>query len=113
MRIDESETYLDDETSLVFRDDEPFTGQVETKDENGDLLELMSFREGVTDGTQQVWYPGGQKMTEGTSRMGEAVGDWYEWHPNGVLAVHNAYDEEGRLLHVKRWDTEGDLVEDR
>ncbi|ONI89429.1 hypothetical protein ALI22I_15520 [Saccharothrix sp. ALI-22-I] len=111
MRIDQDDTYVDD-TQRVLHEGELFTGELETRDANGDLLELANYYEGVEHGVQEQWYPGGREKVQGISKMGKAVGDWYQWHPNGRLAVHRMFDDNGWPLHVKRWYAEGDLIQD-
>lgn len=112
MRIDQNDTYVD-ETQRVFHEDELFTGELEHRDADGNLLELANYYEGVKHGVQEQWYPSGERKTRGISKMGKAVGDWYQWHPDGRPAMHRTFNDNGWPLHVKRWDAEGNLVQDQ
>ncbi|QQQ74825.1 hypothetical protein IOD16_27340 [Saccharothrix sp. 6-C] len=111
MRIDESETYVDD-TQRVMHDDGPFTGEAEYRGEDGELLELTTYYDGIPNGPQEEYYPGGQVKSRGENHMGMAVGEWHEWHPDGKLAAHRTFSANGWPLHVKEWDADGVLVRD-
>jgi len=112
MRVDESDTYFD-EFARVCHEDDLFTGELELKGDNGELLELTDYYSGLKHGTEEHWYPDGRKKLQGANRMNSAVGDWYQWHPNGQLAAHRTFTENGWPLHVKRWDVDGNLIEDK
>ncbi len=112
MRIDKRDSYRD-ESMLVMYEDEPFTGELESKDADGNVVALFTYYEGITHGPQLQWYPDGQKKAEGVSESGSAIGEWRRWHPNGQLAQVKTFDGNGRQLHVTKWDKDGALIEDK
>jgi antitoxin component YwqK of YwqJK toxin-antitoxin module len=112
MRVDESDTYFDEFARVCYEDD-LFTGELEFKGENGELLELSDYYSGLKHGTEEHWYPDGQKKLKGVNYMNSPIDDWYQWHPNGRLAVHRTYARDSRQLHIKRWDVDGNLIEDK
>ncbi|MBW4719901.1 toxin-antitoxin system YwqK family antitoxin [Saccharothrix obliqua] len=112
MRIDRRETYRD-ESMRVVHDGELFTGELETKDADGNLIALGNYYEGVQHGLQEQWFPNGRKKAEGVVDFGVAVHEWRRWYPDGTPAQVRTFDAAGRQLHITRWDKDGTLVEDK
>jgi antitoxin component YwqK of YwqJK toxin-antitoxin module len=53
-------------------------------------------------------YRDGTLRSEGTLRDGLPVGEFKEWHPNGVLAARKVFAEDGMtLLEDCAWDEHG------
>ncbi|MFJ9409554.1 toxin-antitoxin system YwqK family antitoxin [Streptomyces sp. NPDC101393] len=112
MRIEYQDTYRDDDSRVHYEDD-PFTGEVASRDGDGRIISLVSYIDGVPSGPQTQWYSDGTKKKEGQARWGLAVGDWRKWHPNGQLAEHSVFSLEGRRVRRQRWDRDGSLTEDK
>jgi antitoxin component YwqK of YwqJK toxin-antitoxin module len=112
VRINSDDTYLDQAQRLCHGDG-PFSGELETTDADGRRLELANYHLGIEHGLQQEWYPSGQLKDEGVSKMGTAVGDWRSWYPDGKLARHIVFDDNGAQIARKRWDQDGNLIEDK
>ncbi|TWP45227.1 hypothetical protein FKR81_39835 [Lentzea tibetensis] len=102
-----------DDTMRVLHEDELFTGEVITRDAEGRIVGLVTYFEGVPHGPQGQWYADGSNKKEGQVDWGLAVGDWRAWHPNGQLAEHTVFNENGRRARRQRWDKDGNLTEDK
>ncbi len=112
MRIEYEDTYRDEDTRVLCEDG-LVTGEVVSRDSEGRIIALTSYHEGVPSGPQTAWYPDGTKKREGLTRYGQAVGDWRKWYPNGQLAEHSVFNEQGRRVRRQKWDKDGNLTEDK
>ncbi|MFE3646832.1 toxin-antitoxin system YwqK family antitoxin [Streptomyces sp. NPDC059152] len=112
MRVEYEDCYRDEGARLHY-EDAPFTGEVVARDQQGRVISLASYVDGIPSGPQTQWYPDGTKKKEGHARYGIAVGDWRRWHPNGQLAEHSVFNPQGRREHRQKWDKEGNLIEDK
>jgi antitoxin component YwqK of YwqJK toxin-antitoxin module len=112
MRVNREQT-VDTAQAIVLYEGEPFTGELEDTDDNGRIVGLTAYQNGIEHGPQTEWYPTGQKHIEGQCEQGGAVGEWREWHPNGQLAEYSLFNKFGELVHLQRWDESGNLVEDK
>lgn len=110
MRVNREQTA---ETAVLTFHGEPFTGEVEDTDAEGRRIGLTSYVAGIEHGPQTEWYPTGEKHVEGQCEQGCATGEWREWHRNGKLAEHSRFNSFGELLHLRRWDEQGNLVEEK
>lgn len=99
--------------AILTYDGEPFTGELEDTDAQGQVIALTSYSGGVEHGPQAEWYPTGEKYVEGQCEQGSAVGEWREWHRNGELAQYSRFNKFGELIQLRRWDEQGNLVEDK
>jgi antitoxin component YwqK of YwqJK toxin-antitoxin module len=103
--------------SLEYRDghmylhDEPFTGIGYFLDPKGQLAAEIEYRDGLEWGMKREWYAPGEPYYEGRLFMGVLHGKKREWHRNGRLAEEGDY-ELGFAVRQKRWDEDGNLVED-
>jgi antitoxin component YwqK of YwqJK toxin-antitoxin module len=113
MSINVDQTDHDVDGTLL-HDGTPYTGEVIETAPNGRVISLITYFQGFEDGPTREWYPDGTRRIEGQSRFGiGAVGVWREWHPNGLPAAENGFDDRGRQLYVRRWDPSGAVLEDR
>ncbi|MEV5511316.1 toxin-antitoxin system YwqK family antitoxin [Streptomyces orinoci] len=112
MRINQRDTDHD-EPGRVRYQERPFTGEVETTAPNGRMIALFTYQDGIRHGPQQTWYADGTRRSEGTVNSGTAVGEWREWHLNGQPAGLVTHTQDGLPLHRRRWDPNGNLIEDR
>lgn len=104
--LDDPEVDLDYAQRLLYRG-ELFTGEVEEY-LAGHRVSLVTYREGLRDGPFREWYKSGALRAEGTMKMGSLVGEYKNWHENGVLAekkIHSA--DDGFPLSHYEWDDEG------
>ncbi|MEU0584079.1 hypothetical protein [Streptomyces sp. NPDC006132] len=104
--IDAPEVDMDDSERLYYQG-HPFTGEV-TEHLGESLVSLDSYVDGYKNGPSREWYKNGTLRSEGTLRAGRPVGEFKEWHSNGVLAVHQVFAENGMtLLADSAWDEHG------
>ncbi|WP_146022049.1 toxin-antitoxin system YwqK family antitoxin [Streptomyces sp. CB02959] len=111
MRVEYEDCYRDEDARLHYEDD-PFTGEVVSRDRQGRMIGLASYVDGVPSGPQNQWYPDGTKKKEGQTRYGLAVGEWRRWHPNGQLAEYSVFTPQGEYERLQKWDKEGNLTKD-
>ncbi|MGV9663635.1 toxin-antitoxin system YwqK family antitoxin [Nocardia niigatensis] len=111
MRISGDQVYRD-EFGYISHDGALYTGEVEEYAENGQLVELSTYYEGIENGLQQEWWPNGNKRAEGVTKMGSAVGEWRYWHENGQMSEQVVLDADGQEMTRKRWNAAGDLTKD-
>ncbi|MFE3192747.1 toxin-antitoxin system YwqK family antitoxin [Nocardia sp. NPDC059240] len=109
----ELQTTLVEGVTLVTYGGESFTGEMVETTASGEVLGVTGYRDGLQDGEQREWYPGGTLRLEGRCRVGLAVGRWREWHPNGQLAKEQTFDNQGNYVAVKTWDEDGKLKKDK
>ncbi|MFE2995159.1 toxin-antitoxin system YwqK family antitoxin [Nocardia sp. NPDC059246] len=112
MRISRDQVELDDYGRICY-EDEPYTGEVEKYADNGQLVLLFTYDDGVEDGPQHEWWPDGSKRSEGVTRMGSAVGEWQYWYENGHLKERVVLDDQGRVLVRQRWNATGEQTMDK
>ena len=95
---------------LYYLKDKSFTGVAIYK--RGRWVEAEEeFRDGLHWGRKREWYRPGALRLEAQLAWGVYHGLVREWHENGRLATDAVY-EHGFRLQEKRWDEEGNLVED-
>ncbi|MEU7480618.1 hypothetical protein AB0A63_31885 [Lentzea sp. NPDC042327] len=111
MRVNRSKT-VDTPAAILLHDGEPFTGELEDTDAEGNVIALSSYVDGIEHGPQTEWYPSGEKQAEGRCHRGSPVGEWREWHRNGKLAEHDLFNVFGELVERRRWDEHGTLLVD-
>jgi antitoxin component YwqK of YwqJK toxin-antitoxin module len=114
MRINIDDADMSDDHRLTYQG-EWFTGEAVETARNGQVIALTTYYAGMEDGPSKEWYPDGQPKSEGQVRYGMAIGTFREWHRNGRLAVEQRFDDEGhgRQLSLRRWDEDGNLIEDK
>ena len=95
---------------LYYLNGEPFCGICYTMKGARGRSETV-FRDGLIWGTTKEWYGSGQLMREASYFKGVFHGKVQEWHKSGQLAEQGEY-EYGIALWEKRWDENGQLVED-
>ncbi|MGW3991810.1 toxin-antitoxin system YwqK family antitoxin [Streptomyces sp. NPDC004830] len=104
--IDDPEVDMDDSERLYYGG-EPFTGEV-TEHFGESLVSLDTYVDGYRDGPSREWYQDGTLRSEGAPRGGLPVGEFKEWHANGVLALRRVFAENGiTLLEDHAWDSHG------
>jgi antitoxin component YwqK of YwqJK toxin-antitoxin module len=105
---DESLTYSN---GGMYLDGEPFTGIAYFLDDEGRLEAEVTYRAGSEVGLKRGWFENGQPSYEVFMFNGVFHGKKREWHRNGQLAEDSDYELGFELRH-KRWDEEGELIEE-
>ncbi|MFD4241516.1 toxin-antitoxin system YwqK family antitoxin [Streptomyces sp. NPDC058525] len=109
--VDDPDVDMDASQRLLYRD-ELFTGEA-AEYQDGQMVCLDVYVNGIRDGLSQAWYPDGTLKLEGTVRNGVALGEFREWHPSGVLKSRRIFDSDLYGLREESvWDEEGRLVRD-
>ncbi len=100
-----------DDGWMVRVDDMPFTGEV-VDTENGQMVGVTGYRDGLEHGSSVEYFPDGSKHVEGQSAEGYPVGEWREWYPGGKLKSYKVLDRWGDLRKSQVRDADGVLIED-
>jgi antitoxin component YwqK of YwqJK toxin-antitoxin module len=110
LRVPEEALDYTDEGEFHFKG-KPFTGIAFSLADGGSLEAEHEFREGLYSGLSRGWHPSGCLEYEATCSQGLVHGLRREWHESGRLAAEEAY-EYGIRVEGRRWDAEGDLIEE-
>src|SRR5262245_47083634 len=94
-----------------YLDDKPFTGVGFALHPDGWLQVETEYKDGLKWGTQREWFAADKLLTEAELKSGVVHGKQRFWHRNGKLAEEGEY-EFGVPLRRKKWDEDGNLVED-
>jgi len=82
-----SDDMIQKEVDYVFiyvgDEENPYTGKIIAKYENGDKKWEVNYKNGIKEGIQTDWYPNGEKMLEGMYKNGKKEGTWSSWDKNG------------------------------
>lgn len=105
---EESLEYID---NLKYLDGEPFTGVGYYLNEEGRVEAEISYQYGVEVGLSRAWFETGAIRHEHPMFRGVFHGTTRDWHDNGQLAEEADY-EFGHDLYHKRWDKDGNLIEE-
>jgi antitoxin component YwqK of YwqJK toxin-antitoxin module len=98
------------EGTYVQRDGEMFTGEVVETADDGTVVSLNTYVDGLEDGPQREWYQDGARLSEYQARQGMAVGEALRWHDNGQLAGRRWFDQYGSVREREAWDEQGNSV---
>ena len=85
----------------------PYTGWVKQSYENGEVMELASFKMGRREGLAVKWHANGQKMEEVNYLSGKRNGLFIEWHDNGRKAREGRYENGKQEGPCTRWHDNG------
>ncbi|MER8085412.1 toxin-antitoxin system YwqK family antitoxin [Streptomyces sp. NPDC087532] len=109
--IDDPEFEMDEGEVVLYRG-ERFTGEV-VEYQKGALVSLVTYKEGVEDGSSKAWYMDGTLRSDGVLREGLPVGESKDWHPNGRPAARVFMSANGlRQLEITEWDDAGNLTKE-
>jgi antitoxin component YwqK of YwqJK toxin-antitoxin module len=112
-RVNRDQTTSDTEDGWMVRlNGVPFTGEV-VDVEDGQVVMLTTYENGIEHGPQWEIYPDGTKRNEGTFNHGDTVGEWRTWFPDGRLQSYQLFDRWGDLRKTQQWDEHGDVLEDK
>ena len=79
------------------------------KDEEGNLLGEMHYRNGIADGKCQLWYKNGQLHQESNYSEGILNGTYRSWWDNGLPKEETEF-VHGAKKSSKHFDVNGELV---
>ncbi|MGB0839371.1 MAG: toxin-antitoxin system YwqK family antitoxin [Chitinophagales bacterium] len=132
-------TYQTDETTnkrLAYKDNQPFTGVVETFHSNGNTFTETAYKVGVKSGAWKIyhsngkvyktgqtenevkqgifyeWYPSGQKKYEQPYQNDKKHGKWFSWYENGQKWTERDFEDDTINGKVFVWDTDGTLAKE-
>jgi antitoxin component YwqK of YwqJK toxin-antitoxin module len=108
VRANYDDLELDDQ--LALRDGVPFTGIVYSKRPDGSLESEGFYRDGLPDGKQEQYYPGGQVEQRWIAVRGKGSSEVRTWHRNGRLRSVATYVDQ-RLTGAQAWDDGGEPIE--
>ncbi|MFF9346862.1 toxin-antitoxin system YwqK family antitoxin [Streptomyces sp. NPDC014734] len=104
--VDDPDVDMDGNQRFLYRG-ELHTGEL-AEYSGGRLISLDEYTDGVPDGLSREWYRDGTLRSEGVVRAGRAVGEFKEWHPNGVLGSLKFFDGSPvSLREEETWDERG------
>jgi antitoxin component YwqK of YwqJK toxin-antitoxin module len=110
-RVPHDELLYDEEEGIYEHDGVPFKGISFRLAPGGWLESEQEFREGLPWGMGRTWFAPERLASESSSVGGVWHGVRREWHENGRLALEEMC-ELGVTLSRKRWNEEGQLIED-
>jgi antitoxin component YwqK of YwqJK toxin-antitoxin module len=87
---------------------EPFTG-ITFEIIDGQLVEEVTYLNGVEYGMSKSWYPNGNIESEGELKWNLHHGPFKTWHENGLLRSEGVF-ELGHTIWRKTWDESGNLA---
>ncbi|WP_088347310.1 MULTISPECIES: hypothetical protein [Rhodomicrobium] len=86
-----------------------FTGTAVEKDQHGNVISEVAFRDGKKYGLCREWFPGGHARAQETYAFGVLHGESREWHENGALRAQGVY-ELGICLHKHECSDDGSVI---
>jgi antitoxin component YwqK of YwqJK toxin-antitoxin module len=90
----------------------PFTGVAITRDTHGGWIQAEEeFKDGLVCGIVRTWHALDVLATEEVCAWGVRHGDYREWSESAKLVAEGRY-QYGIRVAEKRWDEDGNLVED-
>jgi antitoxin component YwqK of YwqJK toxin-antitoxin module len=98
------------EEGVMMLDGTPFTG-VGFIERNGEVIEETEYQRGMKWGVSKTLFPGGKPYKHTRLFAGVRHGRHRQWHFNGELAEEADY-ELGFLVRRKKWDEDGDPIDD-
>ena len=89
--VDLSKKQVRDGIVYVVNENQPFTGKLISKFDNGQIEVSEQYRNGQADGPQISYYSNGQIKEKVTFQMGKPVGDYARYYENGNIAYSGKY----------------------
>lgn len=84
-------------------------GEYISRNEGGHVLERRTFKEGVKVGVHRAWYRNGNNRFYAEFSSGKYINDHWEWYDNGKPSLYEKFDENGKLIVVKKWNRNGQI----
>ena len=85
-----------DKDGVIYSINGPYTGEVFSEYDNGQLAEESSYKNGILDGISSSWYQNGKLKTERNYINGLENGIYRAWYLNGQL------EKEWNSIHGNR-----------
>jgi antitoxin component YwqK of YwqJK toxin-antitoxin module len=108
--VDDDELFVLEDGTIEWKD-RPFTGIAKEFRSDGSVVSEIEYVNGVQQGAARHYHPSGKLYSEdwfvGNSRNGPS----HEWNEAGSLVLDAMY-EHGILIREKRWNDEGELIEE-
>lgn len=99
---------LDDELALL--DGTPFTGIVYAERPDGTLESEGRYVDGLPDGLQEEWHPGGAIAQRVIAVRGKGASEVRTWYPDGQRRSIRRYTD-GHIVESQAWDAAGAPVD--
>lgn len=100
-----------DQDQCAVTDAGPYTGEVVERDSAGNVVAVITYRDGFKDGKEIHYFPDGRLAFEGEWRWGAGgVGEHRVWYPSGQLKEVAHYNDKGYLERVDRFGEDGTPV---
>jgi antitoxin component YwqK of YwqJK toxin-antitoxin module len=96
---------------LYYYKDKPFTGVAVAFSDGSKLEAEQEYRDGMHWGVAREWFRDGSLYLDAQFARGLLHGIRREWYPDGRQASQEVF-EYGTRLMGKKWDENGNLVED-
>jgi antitoxin component YwqK of YwqJK toxin-antitoxin module len=84
-----------------------FTGEVAETLDDGTVIGLNTYVDGLEDGPQRAWTDDGTLVSEYQAVRGMPVGEAKDWYANGQLRRRQEFDQHGTLRKRDVWDENG------
>ncbi|MDR6787201.1 antitoxin component YwqK of YwqJK toxin-antitoxin module [Sphingomonas sp. BE138] len=107
-RVSYDDLELDDELALL--DGTPFTGIVYSERPDGSLESESRYVDGLPDGLELEWFPGGQLAKRAVAVRGNGVSAVETWYPSGARRSIKRYSDR-RLVEATAWDEDGRSID--
>ena len=110
-QIDFDDLDMDEDQVALGPDGEPYTGEVIERDTAGNVVAVITYRNGFKDGKETHFYPDGTLAFEGVWRFAEVgVGVHRSWYENGKIKAVTYYDEAGQIERVEDYREDGSRI---
>lgn len=110
LRVNLSDT-VEGDFALVYHNGEEFSGEAVDVSDDGKIIALLTYRDGILNGPHWENHPDGSRAEEGTYTDGRATGVYRAWHPNGQPSKYYEFDERGNIAVKMSWDANGTPTE--
>ncbi|NBV99690.1 MAG: hypothetical protein EBR67_09345 [Proteobacteria bacterium] len=84
-------------------------GEYKRWDEDGKLMVQKFYKDGKEEGECKEWHPNGQLDCQGYYKEGKLEGEFKSWDKYGQMLEHIIYDNEGKIVKLKRYHNCGVL----
>jgi len=91
---------------------EVFQGMVKWYFENGNVFQIVNYKNGVLFGTRKVYFENGKLKNETTYVNGKIDGEWKDYHENGKLKESGTYEKGEKEGIWKIYSENGKLKEE-
>lgn len=86
------------------------TGEWLTRNSAGELVARATYRNGLRDGPERIFFPDGGIHIEGTWAAGLQEGDWSQYYEDGKVWMRGSFKAGNPTLRWQRFDRSGAFV---